>query len=137
MAQPKVNWYENDVRLVVDDASDELVDKLAFQVLGQAGINIQQNGQIDTGFMLNSGYVISERSDTFGDTDPSGSYESSKTGQTVQRERVDAPRPADGGAVVGFAADYAAHQEMKNSYLYTAVEQVAAQQGASVRIKPR
>ncbi len=138
MAKPKVNWYGNNVQLAVDDASAELIDKLAFQVLGQARINIQQNGQIDTGFMMNSGYVVSDKENTFDDTDPSGAYESRKTGDTVQRDRVDQPpAPDEGGAVVGFAADYAVFQEMVNSYLYTALEQVAAQQGAGVKVSPR
>lgn len=138
MPRPTVNWYENNVRLVVDDASDEVVNQLAFQVLGQARINIQQNGQIDTGFLLNSGYVVSENANTFGDTDPSGEYQSRKSGDSVRRERVDQPRsPDDGGAVVGFAADYAIYQEMANSFLYTALEQVAAQAGAGLEVTPR
>lgn len=138
MAKPQINWYENDVRLVVEDASAEMVSQLAFQTLGQAQINIQQNGQIDTGFLLNSGYVVSERDDTFGNTDPSGAYQSRKTGDTVQRQRVDqAARPDEGGAVVGFAAEYAIYQEMQNTYLYRALEQVAAQGGSTVQVTPR
>lgn len=139
MAKPQINWYENDVRLVVEDASAEMVSQLAFQTLGQAQINIQQNGQIDTGFLLNSGYVVSERDDTFGNTDPSGAYPSRKGGGTVQRVRVDQPRtPNDeGGAVVGFAAEYAIYQEMQNTYLYRALEQVAAQGGSTVQVTPR
>lgn len=138
MAKPQINWYENDVRLVVEDASAEMVSQLAFQTLGQAQINIQQNGQIDTGFLLNSGYVVSERDDTFGNTDPSGAYQSRKTGDMVQRQRVDqAARPDEGGAVVGFAAEYAIYQEMQNTYLYRALEQVAAQGGSTVQVTPR
>jgi len=138
MPPPRVNWYENNVRVVVEDASADVLNQLAFQVLGQARINIQQNGQIDTGFLLNSGYVVSEKANTFGDTDPSGEYQSRKTGDSVQRNRVDQARtPDDNGAVVGFAADYAIYQEMANSYLFTALEQVAATGGANVQVTPK
>lgn len=138
MPPPRVNWYENNVRVVVDDATGDVLNQLAFQVLGQAQVNITQNGQVDTGFLRNSGYVVSEKSNTFGDTDPSGEYQSRKTGDSVQRNRVDQARtPDDNGVVAGFAADYAIYQEMANSFLFTALEQVAAQAGAGVEVTPK
>lgn len=127
---PKIEWHEPEVRALVEARGNRALTKLAFQVLGQAKINIQQNGQIDTGFMLNSGYVITDSQDTFFDVEPAGYFESKRTGNTVWRETVETPPPREPGeAIVGFAADYALYQELDISFLHAALEVVAAQAG--------
>ena len=46
-------------------AADDAVTALAFQVEGQAKINVRENGQIDTGFMLNSIYTVAPEGNTY------------------------------------------------------------------------
>ena len=108
----KVNWYKNDVMAFVTEASEEALVALGFAIEGQAKANIVANDQVDTGFMLNSGYVIGGDVDTYSFVDE----DDSKSPEAI---------PPDNGAVVAFAADYALFQEMRNSFLYKAVDQVA------------
>lgn len=71
-----------------DKIDADAVNQLAFWAAAIRRINIQQNGQIDTGFMTNSvGYVVSEEANTFDQTDASGQYTSRKSARSVERTR--------------------------------------------------
>ncbi len=65
MADGKVHWYGERVKAILKDADDKILDQLASQTLGQARINIRENRQIDTGFMTNSGFVVSAQRNTY------------------------------------------------------------------------
>jgi hypothetical protein len=112
----EINWYEEEVRLIVQDASDAILTALAFQGEAYAKVHVQENGQIDTGFMLNSIYG-------FG---PEGDRRAAALGEALAKAVKDfAPpiKPEDErGGGIHAAAEYAIYQEMKNSFLYRALE---------------
>lgn len=123
---PRVVWYGDRMRHEIQADLDRALTACALQIEAQAKVNITDNGQIDTGFLRSSGYTIAPGENNFNRVDPAGMYTSPATGTSVRRDRAPSPvQPARGEAVVGFAADYAAHQETVNSYLYRAAENVA------------
>lgn len=112
-----INWYEQDVIAKVADASAEFLLAMAFQVEAEAKPNVP----VDTGFLRNSSYVKGAGTDTF------------TPRQDGDRETVSSIlTPADGEVVVGFAADYAVYQEIKNNFLHSALQRVAAQAGGII-----
>ena len=120
----EVNWYKQEFEAAIGDTEAEVLDKAALQCLGHARVNIRNNGQIDTGFMVNSGYVLSAQSDSYGSVPSAGSG-----------GRAPAPR-ADRGedeAVVAFAAEYAIYQELRRSFLYRALTQTTREFGGIVK----
>jgi hypothetical protein len=108
----------------VAEGSSHLLGALAQQVVGQAKVNIQANDQIDTGFLINSGYAVSEEGSTYSDTYSDGEYTGQKSGQTSEHAKEPEVLPAEGEAIAAFGANYAIHQEVRNSFLYRALEQV-------------
>lgn len=124
MANSRVAWYGKEVMVVVNHATPRALYAIALQIEGQAKLNIQDNGQIDTGFMLNTTYAFADGVDTGYQGDLPGYYPN-KDGYDVWRDRVDeAPAPPPGGAGVHCAAEYAIYQEMTKSFLYKALEQI-------------
>lgn len=122
----KVNWYGERVQALINDAQERVLDEMAFATEAQAKINIRDNDQIDTGFMLNSVYTLSSRRDGHG---------RAMAESMMRAPRELAPKPAvkHGEAAVTVGARYAVYQEMKKSFLYRAVEAVAKQFGARIR----
>jgi len=134
MADSKVNWYGNRLRGVLKDADEKILDQLAFQTLGQARINIRENKQIDTGFMTNSGYVVSAQQDTHSETWPTGDYKRTKAPGVSYGERAEkAPVNTKKESMVAFAANYSIFQEMRRSFLYQAMQDVVKSFGGIVR----
>ena len=121
----QVNWYEDEVMLALENATDELLQAAAFQLEAHTKVNIRSNGQIDTGFMLNSVYALyPDGSDTYDATHASGNYQN-RNGDSVARGLAPRRSLEDGaGAGVAVGAEYAAYQEQQNSFLYRALEQV-------------
>jgi len=118
MADGHVNWYGERVTAVLKDADEKILDQLAFQTLGQARINIRENRQIDTGFMTNSGYVISAQRNT---------YLQAATGALAVADReMASPAPVNPKqeSVVAFAAHYSIFLELRRSFLYQAMQDV-------------
>lgn len=132
-AKGKVDWFGDEVLLKLAEASQVMIDAAALEIDGQTKLNIQANGQIDTGFMVNTVYVVTPLSNTYGNTRNSSQEHSSKQDRSVARRIApQADAPVD-GAIVAVGAEYAIYQEMRNSFLYLALEQVAAtRQGAIV-----
>lgn len=123
---PVINWYIEDVRLAVANATSEMLRAVALQVEGQTKINITENGQVDTGFMRSSTYVSGLGLSDYGETQPSGVYMSEKTGATGERRIMPEVLDAGEGAIaVVVGAEYAIHQEMRDSFLYRGAEMVA------------
>lgn len=125
MAQVEINWYEEDVLLAVEGLTDQVLAELAFQGVALAKANVQSNGQIDTGFMLNTIYAIPPQGAPSDRGWESGEYESRKTGLVAPRERVNSPPKLEPHtAAIHCAAEYATYQETRASFLYKAVEQL-------------
>lgn len=125
MADVQVNWYGERVILRVKDATREILGQLALRGEGLAKENIQANNQIDTGFMLNTVYSVLPDG-AASPTWESGQYMDS-SGKLVQRN---AGTPAPVGpeaAAVGCVAEYAVFQELANSFLYRAMEQLVSE----------
>ena len=128
MAESKVNWYQDRVILSVDKATDEMLTKLAFQIEGQAKVNIRDNGQIDTGFMVNSVYAVPPGGGS--DYAEAQGAAEARNPKAVMLAETQAP---EGGAAVAAGAEYAVYQEMANSFLYRALEQVAGDAEGKLR----
>ena len=130
MADGHVNWYGERVTAVLKDADEKILDQLAFQTLGQARINIRENRQIDTGFMTNSGYVISAQRNTYHQTWPTGEYpwkagkHGGKPGEAYSERASQAPVDTRVESVVAFAAHYSIFLELRRSFLYQAIQDV-------------
>ena len=125
-----VEWRRNaGAEAEILKLAKEAVEKITFQVEGQAKRNIQENGQIDTGFMLNSVYAATPRTSSYGRTQPSGSYVG-RGGQEEGRRRAPEAglKGADGLVAVG--AEYALWQEMRRSFLFRALQQVQGRLGS-------
>lgn len=133
----EVKLYLERVEAVVKGATEEGLAALALLIEGKTKANIVANGQVDTGFMLNSVYAISRRSSNFGAAQAKalGSVYSRKTGRRV------APRAMGGepsfpdnetlaGVVVG--ANYAIYQELDRPFLRPAAEEVVGRAGGTL-----
>jgi hypothetical protein len=137
MAETKGTSYKHDVTLRLEKATDEILTALALQGEGLAKVNIRDNGQIDTGFMMNSVFTITPKGSNYGDAKAAAgrSYRSSKTGAAVDHSDDLAPEPRlpdPHSAAIAVGANYAVYQENQNSFLYRAVEQLRGQAGGVV-----
>lgn len=112
MPNSRVDWYAEDVLLVVDDVTEEALLALAFQVEAEAKVN----APVDTGFLRNSSYVAGGDTNTFRSQSANGR-------NTVNRAEPSPPN----GAVVGFGADYSIFVESRQPFLYPAAQQVMQQ----------
>ena len=108
----------------MDRVEVETLDRAAAQCWGHARVNLRDTDQIDTGFMLNSGYMVSAKGSTYGETAASGAG---------GRERASAVRVGRHESATAFAAKYAIYQELHRSFLYRALTQTVAQFGGIVR----
>jgi len=125
----KIRWEPDDTLFAqIDDLSDKELKELAFAIQAEAQANIVANDQVDTGFLLNSAYVVMQDGvNTYNQARGSGEYLSTRTDQIVQRERTGPGfLPAGTRGLIAFGAIYAIWQELKNSFLYRAAEQVKA-----------
>lgn len=105
--------------------ASRLLRTVAFQMQAHAMTNIRTNNQIDTGFMVNSGFVALDGGEsTYGQGMPAGTY-TDREGHATERRHAPARHPPREGAVVGFSAEYAYWQERRRSFLMKAAEQTA------------
>jgi hypothetical protein len=131
MSEPSMGvetrFYLDKIITQVDEATKMSAIEIANAVEGETKLNIRDNGQIDTGFMVNSVFVV--RPDSSG-------YSAAKAAAEAQNPKaVMAPEPAmegDAQAGVGVGAEYAIYQEVKKAFLYPAAQKIAEQAGATV-----
>lgn len=117
-----LKWYASNVKPVIRKEAARGLTRVALEVRTQARRNLTENGQRDTDFLWNSIYVATPSKVT--DIPPDGTYRSHRTGQMVERKSGPVVKPKS-GAHVGVAADYGIYPELRNSYLYRALTQVA------------
>lgn len=116
-----VNWYQDDVILAVDGASEQSLLAIAIQIEAIA----KTKAAVDTGFMRNASYVVGVNTNTF-------QARSEEIDGTVH-ETVSAPEPAPpGGATVGFAANYTIYVEEHQPFLYPAALAVQQEAGGII-----
>jgi len=127
----KVNWYDKNVLMVMEDAMDDILTSVAFQVEGHAKVD----APVDTGFMRNAIYTIEADSKShYNETDPNGEYTSKNTGEKSLRVKAPEEPPKDHTAIVHAAASYTIYQEMKKSFLYKALKTVKREVGGIIKI---
>ncbi len=130
-AKGKLTWNKRGVTLAVEKATAASIGVLAAQVESEAKQNVFSNDQVDTGFMANTIYHVSELSNSYPTTEAPGVKTSRKTGR--QRTVAKAPQadlPGEFLALVACGAEYAIYQELQQSFLYLALVQVAGDPGA-------
>lgn len=125
----KVTFRTEEIHLQMVGLSDEMLKALAFQIEGQAKVNIQANGQIDTGYMLNSTYVVLEGGSTY-DAAKSAAEGQNPTGNMAPEVSLGEGAGASAAVVVG--AEYAIFQEERQSFLYAAAVEVGQHSGATI-----
>lgn len=131
MAKGKLTWNKRQVMLTVEKATAAQMGVMALRVESEAKQNIVANDQVDTGFMLNTVYHVAEGSNSYPTTDAPGVKLSGKTGQLRTVEKApQADLPSEFMALVACGAEYAIYQELKQSFLYLALVQVAGDPGA-------
>jgi hypothetical protein len=114
-------WHTADVLAAIDKLALEYIDKLALEVIAES------DPPIDTGYLDASAYVSSSSGlNTFNTTWAAGKFMGRRSRALVRRQRVQTPAsPPKNGAVVGWAADYAAQVEEKRPFAYAALQRVA------------
>ena len=126
-----VQWYGGKVVTQVQGASAQLLVKIAEQALGRARINLRDSGRVDTGFLINSGYVAGSAGTEVDGASAYNPHPQYKPKPNEKRPPVAAPQSTapQAGAVVGFSAEYALWQEFYKSYLMTGLQAAAKDAG--------
>lgn len=121
------NWFEDQAKLVIDQKTHGSLGKAAFRIEERTKVNINQapgasgQGLIDTGFMLNSTYVVTPTRSTYDRTDATGLYNNLK-GEEVERHIApEIPLPDDAAALAAVGAEYAVYQEIIHHFFYQAI----------------
>jgi hypothetical protein len=125
-ANGKLFWQGDDVLAQVEAAKNVILDEMAFAIEAEAKNNIVGNNQVDTGFMLNSTYAVTQQQSSYGKA-RAAARSKNPDAEIAPEER--APR---GGAAVVVGAEYAIYQEERRSFLYKAGQDVARQAGGII-----
>lgn len=121
-AEFSVTWNEKALLVQVANLSIAEIDKLALEII------VASDPPIDTGFLDASAYINSSSGlNTFDERWQDGDYISRRTGKLVPRASIPAPEPPPKvGAIAGWAADYTIWVEERTSFIYSALQTVAA-----------
>jgi hypothetical protein len=123
MPSGKVNWYDNDVILAVENATDEILTQLAFWIEGEAK---PPPCPVDTGFMRNAIYAIGP------ERDHRSKAESEARG-AADRPMAPMPQVGEHKAAIHGAAEYTVFQEMIHGFLYGALQRAQKQAPGVIR----
>jgi hypothetical protein len=138
MADATVNWYGERVKVVIKGLEARMLTRVAMIGADKAAINIRNNGQVDTGFMMGTVYGKGPTASGYANTKKSGEYkwqEAKHGGKpgTVYLEAADEVNlPDDETAVIHCAAEYAIYQEMRMPFMYPALQAVIKEFGGIV-----
>lgn len=129
MTESRVDWYQNDVVLVAENATLESLLAMAFQVEAEYKIR----ADVDTGFMRNSTYIQGAETSTFQAREQV--VTSKRTGKKGKRKTVKNPEVPkdDQEVIVGVGANYAIYREIETGALYAALQSVAEQAPATIQ----
>lgn len=129
----EIKLYLDHVQVVVEQATDEALKRLAYTIVKEAQDKIVENDQIDTGFMVNSIYPVWKDGSGFEAAKSAAeSKATNRRGKTVDHSGDMAPEaqlPEDATAGVVVGASYAIYQEADRPFLYPAAEKAAAEFG--------
>lgn len=124
MQDSETKLYLDKVKVTINHATQKVLNAVAFQIEGLAKINIQQNGQIQTGFMLNSVYAVTPQASGFAQA-------RAAAGALRPGVQLGEPPTIEEGAAVVVGASYAIYQEVKKPFLFPAAETAAQQAGGT------
>jgi hypothetical protein len=117
------------VKVILNEATEETLLKLAYRIVERAQMNIRDNNQIDTGFMVNSIYPIWRDGSGYENARNKAEQQNTdREGHFVDHQNDMAPEidlPQDAAAAVVVAAIYAIYQEARMPFLYPAAEGAA------------
>jgi len=128
MYESKVEWYGDEALLVIDEATDEFVTRLAFQGEGLA----KADAPVDTGFMRNAIYGLGPAGSHRDEAWPDGEYVSRETGKRAVHRKANEPDLERGTAAIHGAAEYTIYQEERVGFLYRALEQLQRYAGGVI-----
>jgi len=114
-----VNWYADDVALLLENIAEESLLQMAYQIEGEYKVN----ARVDTGFMRNSAYVHSDKASTF----------RAQSKDEHHRTIDSPPSTGDGTVYVGVGALYAIYNEVEDHALYNALQRVQRQFGGIIQ----
>lgn len=137
MADSGVDWHHQRISLEIADASAEVIQRTLIRLEQETKLQIVENDQVDTGFMLNTVYWRTPVAGTYGgQTWADGVYQN-QAGQAVTREKApEAPLASGAAGLFGVAALYAIYQEMIRPFIWPALQRVAARTaGATIRLE--
>lgn len=133
MADVEVKFYLDHVVAVVEEATEEVLKKLAFRIVERTQLNIRENDQIDTGFMVNSVYALwkdgSGHSQAESQAAAAAPQSAKGYGKREPRQVVEEKLPPDVQAGVVVGANYAVFQEAIKPFLYPGAQAAAAEFG--------
>lgn len=125
----EVFWYGQELMLKLDQMTREAIAALAFHIEGEIKANIHANDQVDTGFMVNTVYTVTEDASGYTAVWQSGEY-AGKEGDRVKRELApEAKLPGEYDALVAVGADYALFQEFQQPFIFPAFLKAAKEAG--------
>lgn len=131
----KTRFYTESVIAKIKDATQEELSAFAFQLEGLAKVAVQENRQIDTGFMLNSIYTVTKSgSSSYGKASRTGEYTGRDGGKVKRKIAPERKVPEKAAAIVAVGASYAIYQEEKKSFLYRAAKTAASQKSGEVKL---
>lgn len=122
MSDAVVDWYEEDVKLAVENATDEFLTSLAFYIEGEAKVG----APVDTGFMRNAIYAIGPLTSHRGRA-------VAEAKSVADRDLASEARIGEKEAAVHAAAEYTIYQEMKHGFLYRALEKAKGVAGGIIQ----
>jgi hypothetical protein len=126
MAKIDIDWYTDKVLLAAEEALN--LEAVALRIEERAKINVVGNNQVDTGFMLNSIYTVTEKSNNYS---AARAAAGSRNPGANMAPRVSLERGA--WAAVAAGAEYSIYQEIKKSFLLAAAQETAAEVGGVVK----
>lgn len=148
----RTEWRGDDLILILEGVAAEALLSSALIVEGAAKQNIVKNDQIDTGFLLNSVYTVAPTKSNYDEAEASatgkvtaegkkrvhlvGKRKSRKKNKWVNvtgRMLPQEPLPNENTALVAVGAEYGIFQELKNSFLFKALENESGTLGAELQ----
>jgi hypothetical protein len=129
-------WRGREFEYFMDELTNDILEAVAEGVAIQTMENIRAKGLIDTRFMENSTYYVTQKESTYETLLPDALYRSSKTGQMVRRVKAPKTMPSrPGEVIVGNAAPYFIFQEIKHGVMFKAFQEIADEVETTAKVK--
>lgn len=130
----ELKWYRDHVKVTLQDATEAVLKALAYRITERTQLNIRDNDQIDTGFMVNSIYPVWKEGSEYNQArNEAEQHTTDRDGRTVDHSGDMAPEvglESGAGAAVVVGANYAIYQEARQEFLYPAAQAAALEFGA-------